>query len=94
MIVALVVRIRTTLPAGGLLGKLSAGVIAILTLQVALGLIAYFVLLDETGRIQPSNVQVLANTAHMVIGALLFACTVVLAVLATRARSFSVQSTA
>jgi cytochrome c oxidase assembly protein subunit 15 len=94
MIVALVVRIRTTLPAGGLLGKLSAGVIAILTLQVALGLIAYFVLLDETGRIQPSNVQVLANTAHMVIGALLFACTVVLAVLATRARSFSVQPTA
>jgi len=94
MIAVMVARIRTTMPMGGLLGKLSGSVVVILSLQVALGLFAYFVLLDETGRIQPSNIQVIANTAHMVVGALLFASTVVTAVLAARVRSLPVETTA
>lgn len=92
MIAVLVSRIRTTMPMGGLLDRSSKTLVVILVLQVALGLFAYFVLLDETGRIQPSNVQVLANSAHMVIGALLFATTVVTSVFAARVRSLPVQS--
>lgn len=91
MIAVLVSRVRTTMPMGGLLDRFSKSVIGILVLQVALGLFAYFVLLDETGRIQPSNVQVIANSAHMVIGALLFATAVVTSVLAARVRSLPVQ---
>lgn len=94
MIAVLISRIRTTMPMGGLLGKLSASVIMILIAQVALGLFAYFVLLDETGRIQPSNVQVIANSSHMVIGALLFASTVVTSILAARVRSLPVNTAA
>jgi len=87
-------KVRGITPNGGLLGNLSTGVIAILTLQVALGLFAYFVLLDETGRTQPSNVQVITNSAHMVVGALLFASTVVTAVLTARVGSLPVETTA
>ncbi len=94
MVAVMVSRIRTTMPMGGWLDKMSLSVITILVLQVALGLFAYFVLLDESGRIQPSNVQVIANTAHMVIGALLFASTVTTAVLAARVRSVPVLESA
>ncbi len=90
-IAVLVSRVRTTMPMGGLLDRFSKTAIGILILQVALGLFAYFVLLDETGRIQPSNIQVVANSAHMVIGALLFASSVVTSVLAARVRSLPVQ---
>ena len=51
-------------------------------LQLILGVTAYFVTLDDAGMLQPSNVQVVVNTAHAVIGALLMAGSV-LAVLAT-----------
>ena len=87
-------KVRGITPNGGLLGTLSTSIIAILTLQVALGLFAYFVLLDETGRTQPSNVQVITNSAHMVVGALLFASTVVTAVLTARVGSLPVETTA
>lgn len=87
-------KVRGITPIGGLLGTLSTSIIAILTLQVALGLFAYFVLLDETGRTQPSNVQVITNSAHMVVGALLFASTVVTAVLTARVGSLPVETTA
>ncbi|MGB1375328.1 MAG: hypothetical protein ACPG8N_06295, partial [Rhodothermales bacterium] len=93
MIAVLVSRIRTTMPMGGLLDRMTRSLIIVLVLQVALGLFAYFVLLDESGRIQPSNVQVIANSAHMVIGALLFATTIVSSVLAARVRSLPVQAT-
>lgn len=94
MIAVFVSRIRTTMPAGGLLGKLSGSVLTILIAQVALGLFAYFVLLDESGQIQPSNLQVVANSSHMVIGALLFAATVVTSILAARIRSLPVHTDA
>lgn len=93
MIAVLVSRIRTTMPMGRLLDRMTRSLIIVLVLQVALGLFAYFVLLDESGRIQPSNVQVIANSAHMVIGALLFATTIVSSVLAARVRSLPVQAT-
>lgn len=94
LIAVLISRIRTTMPMGGLLERLSGGLGVILFLQVALGLFAYFVLLDETGRIQPSNVQVIANSAHMVIGALLFATSVTTSLLAARTRSLPVADLA
>ena len=34
---------------------------------------AYFVTLDDAGMLQPSNLQVVVNTSHAVIGALLMA---------------------
>lgn len=50
--------------------------------QLILGLTAYLVTLDDAGMLQPSNVQVVVNTSHAVIGALLMAGAV-LAVLGT-----------
>jgi len=49
----------------------------ILILQVALGLFAYFILLDERGMVRPSNLQVVINSSHLVVGAMLLASTVV-----------------
>ena len=49
----------------------------LLLAQVALGLTAYLVLLDEQGMVVPSNLQVVVNTLHLVIGALLFSSSVV-----------------
>ncbi|MXX85384.1 MAG: cytochrome oxidase assembly protein [Acidobacteria bacterium] len=51
-------------------------------LQLILGLTAYLVTLDDAGMLQPSNLQVVVNTSHAVIGALLMAGAV-LAVLGT-----------
>lgn len=56
----------------------------LLIVQVSLGLFAYFVLLDERGVVRPSNVQVVVNSAHLIVGALLFASTVLTAVLVFR----------
>lgn len=92
LVAVLISRVRTTMPTSGLLGTLSTLLGGILVTQVALGLFAYFVLLDETGRILPSNVQVIANTAHMVIGALLFATAVTTSLLAARTRSLPVAT--
>lgn len=50
--------------------------------QLILGLTAWLVTLDDAGMLQPSNVQVVVNTSHAVIGALLMAGSV-LAVLVT-----------
>lgn len=71
------------------LNRLSVWTVRILAVQVALGLFAYFVLLDEQGIVQASNVQVIINTAHMVVGALLFASATTTAVLAYRSSNGS-----
>ena len=52
----------------------------ILFVQIALGFTAYFVLLNESGILIPSNLQVIINTLHLVVGALLFATAVSVAV--------------
>ena len=50
----------------------------LLSIQVILGVMAYFVTLDDAGILEPSNLQVLVNTSHMVTGALLMgACAAV-----------------
>jgi heme a synthase len=74
--------IRFQLPEEKDLVQLSGWTVRILALQVLLGLFAYFILLDEKGMVLPGNVQVLVNSAHLVIGAFLLAATVVTAILA------------
>lgn len=57
--------------------------------QVTLGLTAYIVLLDERGMLVPSNLQVVVNTFHLVLGAFVFATSVIISVLAVRAAQFA-----
>ncbi len=66
--------------------RFSGWTIRILVAQVLLGLFAYFVLLDEKGLVVPGNVQVVINSAHLVVGALLFASVVLTALLARHRR--------
>jgi len=87
MVVILWTRVRAALSESRVINQFAFSMLGIVIIQVMLGLFAYFVLLDESGTIQPSNVQVIANTAHMVIGALLFASTVTVGVLCTRIRT-------
>lgn len=63
--------------------KLAHGLAGILTLQIILGFIAYVVILQDadTGR---GVLQVVLNTAHMVVGALFFASTVALILVSAR----------
>jgi cytochrome c oxidase assembly protein subunit 15 len=56
----------------------------LLLVQFTLGITAYLVTLDDSGILQPSNLQVVVNTAHMVTGALLMAAAVVVALDAFR----------
>ncbi|MEX0747399.1 MAG: COX15/CtaA family protein [Rhodothermales bacterium] len=56
----------------------------LLIVQFTLGVTAYVVTLDDTGILQPSNLQVVVNTSHMVTGALLMAAAVVVALDAFR----------
>lgn len=67
-----------------LLRKVAGWMFGLLGLQVLLGLTAYFVLIDEVGMLRPSNLQVIVNTVHLLIGAFLLASSVVLALLALR----------
>lgn len=60
--------------------------LGLLVVQFMLGLTAFFVLLDEVGMVQPSNLQVASNTSHMVIGALLMASSVALLTWSLRER--------
>ena len=52
----------------------------ILFVQIVLGFTAYFVLLNESGMLVPSNFQVVTNTLHLVIGGLLWGTAVGIAV--------------
>ena len=52
--------------------------------QVLLGVTAYVVTLDDVGMLEPSNLQVVVNTSHMVIGALLMAASVLAVLCAYR----------
>ena len=56
--------------------------VILVAVQLLLGVTAYIVTLDDVGMLEPSNLQVVVNTSHMVIGALLMAASV-LAVLST-----------
>lgn len=50
--------------------------LVLLLIQFTLGVTAYFVTLDDAGMLEPSNLQVMVNTAHMVTGALLMGSSV------------------
>ena len=66
----------------------SRALAAVVLLQVLLGFLAWFVLLDERGMLRPSNLQVIVNSLHLVTGAVLFS-TNVLAVLVARRAAFA-----
>lgn len=54
--------------------------VLLVAVQFTLGVTAYFVTLDDAGILEPSNLQVVVNTTHMVTGALLMSSAVVIAV--------------
>jgi cytochrome c oxidase assembly protein subunit 15 len=56
----------------------------ILLVQLILGVTAYFVLLDDTGMLEPGRLQIVVNTAHVVVGAMLWGTTVAVAAWAYR----------
>ncbi|MBO6576341.1 MAG: COX15/CtaA family protein [Rhodothermales bacterium] len=85
---AVVVHVKVLRSASGL-RTLGGVLLATVVAQVALGFVAYFVLLDEAGVLQPSNLQVVVNSLHLVIGAALFSLNVVGALALARARRLS-----
>ena len=88
-VIALWLAIRSAFVARVPVRRLANAMAWFLGFQVALGIFAYFVLLDEQGMVVPSNVQVLTNSAHMVTGALLFASTVATSALSSRTQFLS-----
>lgn len=70
-------------PEKTMITKMTHGLSGILTLQIILGFVAYIVILQE-GDAERGVLQVILNTSHMVVGALFFASTVVLALVAGR----------
>jgi cytochrome c oxidase assembly protein subunit 15 len=81
--------VRVLTSASGL-RNLGRALMAIVTLQVTLGFVAYFVLLNEAGVLQPSNLQVVINSLHLIVGAALFATNVVGALATRRTQSLIV----
>lgn len=77
-------------PEKTIVSKFAHGLAGILTLQIILGFTAFFVIIQEanTGR---SVAQVVLNTSHMVVGALLFTCSVMLVLLAARYKAADVK---
>ncbi|MEM8485415.1 MAG: COX15/CtaA family protein [Bacteroidota bacterium] len=70
-------------PEKTLVSKLSHGLAGILTLQIILGFAAYFIILKDIDSMR-TTLQVVLNTTHMVVGALFFATTIGLVLLAAR----------
>ncbi len=58
------------------LGRARNTAVILLAVQFMLGMTAFFVLLDEQGMVRPSNLQVIINSSHMVVGALLLGAVV------------------
>ncbi|MFW5973343.1 MAG: COX15/CtaA family protein [Bacteroidota bacterium] len=92
LIVGIFVFFRRSLREYPFVYRAAQWMLGLLFTQVLLGFIAYFVILDERGVLQPSNVQVIVNSAHLVIGAFLMASTVIFALLTLR--SAAPQTTA
>ncbi len=84
LIVLLAMRVRSLFRTGIPVVSWTRVVVGLVSLQVLLGILAYFVTINENGLLLPSNLQVVLNTAHMVTGALLFAGVVVLCIMTTR----------
>jgi heme a synthase len=71
-----------------MLVRAATAALILLFVQIGLGLLAYFVNLNDRGEVIPSNLQVVVNTSHLVIGALLFVSIVVIRLLVARASRF------
>ncbi len=84
LIVATCIVVRRRFRRHRLLRRAAGVLLGLLAAQILLGFTAYFVLLDEKGMLQPSNFQVMINTAHLIVGTLLMAASVALALLALR----------
>ena len=83
-IAALVVYIRRHFAAEKLLKTASSIIVGVLIIQLTLGFTAYFVILDEAGVLQPSNFQVIVNSAHLVVGSFLFATAASIGIISMR----------
>lgn len=68
------------------LRSLGSAILGVVAIQITLGFVAYFVLLDEQGVLQPSNLQVLVNSLHLIVGAALLSLNVVGALVTRRSR--------
>ncbi len=84
LIVATFITVHQHFRVHRLLRRAARVLLGLLGLQFVLGFTAYFVLLDERGVLQPSNFQVIVNTSHLIVGTLLMAAAVSLALLALR----------
>ncbi len=73
LIVATAIHIRRHFRAHKLLNRVAFIAVLLLVVQFGMGLTAYVVNLDEAGYTLPSQLQVLVNSGHLVIGALLMA---------------------
>lgn len=71
VVVVLFARVRADFRGSRIAYPAARVLVALLVIQFSLGVTAYLVTIDETGMLEPSNVQVVVNTAHMLVGALL-----------------------
>ncbi len=84
LVVFAFLKARQTFEKGSFLMKGVRWMLGFLIAQIALGFTAYFVILDERGMLQPSNVQVIVNSAHLVIAAFLMASAVIVSLISMR----------
>lgn len=84
LVIATFVTIRKHFSTQRLLSRTASLMLGTVGLQFALGLTAYIVLLIESLTAQRSMLQVVLNSSHLVVGALLMASAVSLALLAFR----------
>lgn len=88
LILATGISIQRQFPEHRLLQRHRQLLYGLVALQITLGLVAYLVLLDETGRlVRPSTMQVVVNTTHLVVGSLLFGTAVSLVLWVVRPMS-------
>ncbi|SHK14903.1 COX15/CtaA family protein [Rhodothermus profundi] len=94
LVLAVFIHVQKHYESNPLLNRAAWAMLWIVTLQFALGLSAYLVLLYETPAALRSTLQVVLRTAHVATGALLMGSTVVLTLLALRRRANTPASAA
>ncbi|NBC17255.1 MAG: cytochrome oxidase assembly protein, partial [Bacteroidetes bacterium] len=92
LVVSVFLTVRTHFEEQRLLRRGSAFMMSLVLLQIVLGFSAYAVLLYETSMARRSVIQVVLNSTHLVIGALLMATAVSTALLALRRPTTSASS--
>lgn len=70
-VVVLYARVRANFAGTRIAFPAAKVLVVLLVVQFSLGVTAYLVTIDDAGMLEPSNLQVVVNTAHMLIGALL-----------------------